>query len=141
MTQKNMKHPRAFRIRTVDEWERDWRLFTGKAPIHGYELPLDTVQHERSFLAQSRTPEREMARLKRIQGEFARGFRALYRLGPAVTVFGSARFKLRTPITRWPEPWGPNWLARGSRRSPEAGQESWRQPIAAPTKSVERATD
>jgi uncharacterized protein (TIGR00730 family) len=92
-----MKHAQAFRIRTVDEWERDWRLFTGKAPAHGYELPVDTAQAEREFLAQTRTPEREMARLKRIQNEFARGFRALYRLGPAVTVFGSARFKQTHP--------------------------------------------
>ena len=41
----------------------------------------------------SRTAEGERERLARIQEEFERGFRALGRLGPAVTVFGSARFK------------------------------------------------
>jgi uncharacterized protein (TIGR00730 family) len=35
----------------------------------------------------------ERQRLARIQAEFERGFRALGRLGPAVTVFGSARFR------------------------------------------------
>jgi len=78
---------------TVDEWERRWRDFAGKAPTNGYELPVDESQPERQFLTQSRTPEKEVARLKRIQDEFVRGFKALYRLGPAVTVFGSARFK------------------------------------------------
>jgi uncharacterized protein (TIGR00730 family) len=48
---------------------------------------------ERTFLAEARTPEKEAARLKRIQDEFVRGFEGLYQLGPAVTVFGSARFK------------------------------------------------
>jgi uncharacterized protein (TIGR00730 family) len=42
---------------------------------------------------QARTPERERARLKRIMEEFERGFTRLQKLGPAVTVFGSARFK------------------------------------------------
>ena len=78
---------------TVDEWEHRWRDFAGKAASNGYELPVDESQPERQFLTQSRTPEKEIARLKRIQDEFVRGFKALYRLGPAVTVFGSARFK------------------------------------------------
>ena len=42
---------------------------------------------------QQRTPQGEAVRLKRIMEEFERGFKRLYKLGPAVTVFGSARFK------------------------------------------------
>ena len=42
---------------------------------------------------QQRSVEREKARLKRITAEFEQGFKRLGKLGPAVTVFGSARFK------------------------------------------------
>ena len=45
----------------------------------------------------SRTVEGERERLKRIIAEFEHGFRCLYKLGPAVTVFGSARFKPGSP--------------------------------------------
>jgi hypothetical protein len=48
----------------------------------------------------ARTLEREVERLKRIQAEFVRGFKALHALGPAVTVFGSARFKEDHPYYR-----------------------------------------
>jgi predicted Rossmann-fold nucleotide-binding protein len=34
-----------------------------------------------------------MERLKRITSEFENGFRKLFEIGPAVTVFGSARYK------------------------------------------------
>lgn len=47
---------------------------------------------ERTFLTEPRSPAEERSRLRRIHDEFSRGFRALFRLGPAVTVFGSARF-------------------------------------------------
>ena len=47
---------------------------------------------ERKFLSQARTPDGERERLLRINEEFERGFQQLYSLGPAVTVFGSARF-------------------------------------------------
>jgi hypothetical protein len=52
---------------------------------------------DRDFLANARTPEKERARLKRINGEFIRGFKGLFHVGPAVTVFGSARFKATHP--------------------------------------------
>jgi uncharacterized protein (TIGR00730 family) len=48
---------------------------------------------EREFLTNTRSPEKEQARLQRTHDEFVKGFRALYKLGPAVTVFGSARFR------------------------------------------------
>jgi uncharacterized protein (TIGR00730 family) len=73
---------RVSRKRNIDEWERDWRA---RLPSGG--------DGERAFLAETRTPEKEKARLKRINDEFVRGFKGLHKLGPAVTVFGSARFK------------------------------------------------
>jgi hypothetical protein len=45
----------------------------------------------------ARTPAKEKERLKRISLEFARAFKALYPIGPAVTVFGSARFNEAQP--------------------------------------------
>jgi uncharacterized protein (TIGR00730 family) len=75
---------------TIDQWERSWQKHWAKAGL-AYELPA-AHSHERDFLMQSRTPEGEKARLKRIQDEFIRGFKRLYKLGPAVTVFGSARY-------------------------------------------------
>lgn len=75
---------------TVDEWERRWHEHWARIGAT-YELPA-TYAQERDFLTQTRTPEGEKARLRRIHNEFMRGFRKLYKLGPAVTVFGSARF-------------------------------------------------
>jgi uncharacterized protein (TIGR00730 family) len=64
----------------------------------GYELPRGGPDEaDRRFLNTTRTPAKERARLKRIDGEFIRGFKGLFHVGPAVTVFGSARFKERHP--------------------------------------------
>jgi uncharacterized protein (TIGR00730 family) len=46
----------------------------------------------------TRTPEHEEARLEHIVEEFVSGFSALYDLGPAVTVFGSARLGEEHPF-------------------------------------------
>jgi uncharacterized protein (TIGR00730 family) len=74
------------------EWEQRWQeKWSNHGPL-AYELPADG-KHERDFLTTTRTPEKERARLRRIHNEFVQGFRGLYDLGPAVTVFGSARFK------------------------------------------------
>ena len=79
---------------SLDEWERSWQEHWSKAGTRGYELPKrGAAGEEAAFLTETRSPEKEIARLKRIQGEFVRGFKELYELGPAVTVFGSARFK------------------------------------------------
>ena len=59
--------------------------------------PSRAPDAEHEFLATSRTPAKEGERLDRIVEEFDEGFRQLYRLGPAVTVFGSARFGEGTP--------------------------------------------
>lgn len=48
---------------------------------------------EAEFLAGRHSKLRELLKVLRIALEFIRGFRALHFIGPAVTVFGSARFK------------------------------------------------
>src|SRR5215471_21406249 len=78
----------------LDEWERAWQRHWSKVGLPGYELPPGD---ERDFLANARTPQTERARLKRITGEFERAFKAFGDVGPAVTVFGSARFKETHP--------------------------------------------
>jgi len=79
--------------RTPDERERGWQRTWKKLGFVPYELPADDspAGQERDFLTRPRTAEGERERLARIQDECERGFRALGRLGPAVTVFGSAR--------------------------------------------------
>jgi uncharacterized protein (TIGR00730 family) len=94
MAQSPAMRSRPRNKRTVAEWEREWRGIWSKAKSQLYELPSRPRNDgERAFLAETRTPEKEKSRLNRIQAEFVRGFMGLYQLGPAVTVFGSARFK------------------------------------------------
>ncbi len=51
------------------------------------------VLGESSFLSGRHSRTKETLRLIRIAVEFIRGFRGFWDIGPAVTVFGSARFK------------------------------------------------
>jgi uncharacterized protein (TIGR00730 family) len=82
----------------ADAWERSWRGHWKKTGLPSYELPLAGPDSgERAFLKQRRTPQKERARLQRINGEFETAFKELYSVGPAVTVFGSARFKENHP--------------------------------------------
>ena len=81
------------------QWEEAWQLHWKKAQLN-YELPPSknsSSLDERKFLSVTRTAEKEKARLKRITNEFEMGFKKLGRIGPAVTVFGSARFKPGEP--------------------------------------------
>ena len=90
------KSPR--KMPTTDEWERSWQKHWSKVGLPGYELPVGGAGGaEREFLATARTPQKERARLKRITAEFERAFKTFYDIGPAVTVFGSARFKETHP--------------------------------------------
>ena len=87
-------------FRTADQWERAWQKHWRKSGFTPYELNLSgsNVTHgERGFLMQRRTLDREQDRLRRIVQEFKHGFRRLHKLGPAVTVFGSARFNPSHP--------------------------------------------
>jgi uncharacterized protein (TIGR00730 family) len=78
----------------ISDWDRQWQEHWSKVGLPGYELPVGGPGGEdRSFLGHARTLANEKARLKRISDEFARAFKALYPIGPAVTVFGSARFR------------------------------------------------
>lgn len=89
-----------FATHCADAWEQAWQKHWKKAGFTSYEMHLpdsDAANRERNFLTERRSPERERARLKRITSEFERGFKRLGKLGPAVTVFGSARFKSNHP--------------------------------------------
>jgi uncharacterized protein (TIGR00730 family) len=85
-TEKQVRHV------TMDEWERGWERYWKKAGFTSFELPPD-AGGEYEFLMTARTRQGEVQRLKRINAEFIRGFKGMATLGPAVTVFGSARFK------------------------------------------------
>jgi uncharacterized protein (TIGR00730 family) len=81
------------------QWEEAWQLHWKKAQLN-YELPPaknSSSLDERKFLSVTRTAEKEKARLKRITNEFEMGFKKMGKIGPAVTVFGSARFKPGEP--------------------------------------------
>jgi uncharacterized protein (TIGR00730 family) len=83
---------------TANAWERAWQKHWSKVGMPGYELPVGgRGGDDRGFLTHARTPEKERARLKRINDEFIRGFKGMFHVGPAVTVFGSARFKATHP--------------------------------------------
>jgi uncharacterized protein (TIGR00730 family) len=85
--------PGSRRSRVPDDWDRQWQDHWSRIGQTGYELPVGGPGgDERDFLATARTAAGEAQRLQRISGEFARAFKALYPVGPAVTVFGSARF-------------------------------------------------
>jgi hypothetical protein len=74
------------------EWESMWQEHW-IGPARANVKP----DAEYQFLSASRTPAEEKKRLVRILREFEMGFERLHKLGPAVTVFGSARFKEGTP--------------------------------------------
>ncbi len=76
-------------------WDETWEKYWKKAGKTTYELPSyenESVNLEREFLIDSRTPEKETERLVRINSEFKNSFEKLFNIGPAVTVFGSARY-------------------------------------------------
>lgn len=80
---------------TDAQWEAAWKQHWATAQMN-YELPPsphDKTSAERDFLMDPRSEEKERERLGRIDKEFTMGFERLGHLGPAVTVFGSARFK------------------------------------------------
>jgi hypothetical protein len=81
---------------TTDAWLKSWQEHWRKTVQSTYELPADG-DAERELLAAARTPQKERARLKRINDEFERAFKTFYSVGPAATVFGSARFKETHP--------------------------------------------
>ncbi len=79
--------------RKLRAWEAAWQEYWTVGGTTSYELSAGSeMSRDRDFLMHVRTPEREETRLRHIADEFISGFAALYGLGPAVTVFGSARY-------------------------------------------------
>jgi uncharacterized protein (TIGR00730 family) len=77
------------------KWDKRWKKYWNSAGKPTYELPAaedDPAQDERDFLVGARSIENEAKRLARITSEFENGFKKLLKIGPAVTVFGSARY-------------------------------------------------
>src|SRR5262249_47814414 len=86
-------------LRTLKEWEQSWKKHWQKTKLTHFEVAKSrkSILEEHNFLVERRTVKHEKERLKRITQEFEKGFKRLYKLGPAVTVFGSARFKPNHP--------------------------------------------
>jgi hypothetical protein len=94
------KKEQPFKRLTPEEWEQAWLLHWKDAQLN-YELPLTKGNGslaEHKFLSQHRTAEKEQQRLTKITKEFEMGFKKLGKIGPAITVFGSARFKPGEPF-------------------------------------------
>lgn len=83
---------------TTEEWEKSWEKNWKESQMN-FELPFDqnSSNEEHEFLSKVRTPEMEQERLALVNKEFEMGYQNLWQLGPAVTVFGSARFKSGEP--------------------------------------------
>ena len=84
------------KIATSVAFDKTWEKYWKQAGKTTYELPVDVNESafdEREFLLGARTLENEIERLKRITTEFENGFNKLFGIGPAVTVFGSARYR------------------------------------------------
>lgn len=78
-----------------EEWEKAWQEHWEKTQMN-YELPTEVeavVPRERDFLRHSRSFEKEMERLEKVHAEFVAAIKKMQHIGPAVTIFGSARFK------------------------------------------------
>ena len=78
-----------------EEWESSWKAHWEKSQMN-YELPANLgkdLQAERDFLSQVRSPEKDQERLEKVNQEFQSALEKMYPIGPAVTIFGSARFK------------------------------------------------
>jgi hypothetical protein len=98
MSTKARIRPSLPRFPSRDAWSAAWQKHWSKVGLPGYELPVSgRGADDREFLAVARTPQKERARLKRISAEFERAFKTFSDVGPAVTVFGSARFKPNHP--------------------------------------------
>lgn len=79
---------------TAEEWEKSWQDHWAKFQMN-YEIPEQDIPitAERDFLTQIRTPEKEKQRLEKVTKEFEMAIEKMSEIGPAVTIFGSARFR------------------------------------------------
>lgn len=85
--------------KSLKQWEQGWEKHWKNSKLTHFEIATSrkSILDEHHFLMEKRTPKKERQRLERITKEFEIGFQKLYKLGPAVTVFGSARFKPQHP--------------------------------------------
>lgn len=84
-----------FKPLSPEEWENSWQQHWAKSQMN-YELPPNLskkLKDEREFLSQIRSPEKDKKRLERVTNEFEMALKKMNKIGPAVTVFGSARFR------------------------------------------------
>lgn len=93
-TKITMKQDSDFKPVSPEEWEKAWQEHWQEAEMD-YELPKLSKKNrdERDFLTQTRTAEKEKQRIQSISKEFETAVKKLSKVGPAVTIFGSARFK------------------------------------------------
>lgn len=78
--------------------EISWKtLFHPQPRIKRLQQLQSNIQAEAQYLAGRNSRIKEVIRLLRIALEFLRGMRALHDVGPAITVFGSARFTENHP--------------------------------------------
>jgi uncharacterized protein (TIGR00730 family) len=78
-------------ISTRQEWADYWHGH----PMN-YELP-PAASADREFLTGSRSIKKDSARIRKVSTELRNASEKLFHTGPAVTVFGSARFKASHP--------------------------------------------
>ena len=92
------QQPQPERAQTSGATEHEFDYHTGPVTLRGSRVPGTTTDQR---LLESRGPSdwvhTDPWRVLRIQSEFVEGFGALAELGPAVSVFGSARTKPGTP--------------------------------------------
>jgi len=82
----------------VQNWQENWQRHWRQQSSSSYEVgSSERADWEEELLASARSPAKDKQRLHRIVKEFSTGFDRLYPLGPAVTVFGSARFAEDSP--------------------------------------------
>lgn len=79
---------------SAEEWEKSWQDHWAQSQMN-YEIPEQNIPitAEREFLTQIRTPEKEKYRLEKVTEEFEMAIEKMRNIGPAVTIFGSARFR------------------------------------------------
>jgi uncharacterized protein (TIGR00730 family) len=77
--------------RTRKEWTDYW-----KRQAMNYELPPEATP-DRELLTGSRSKKKDLERIRRVSDELRNASEKLFDTGPAVTVFGSARFKPSHP--------------------------------------------
>ncbi len=133
MTENRQKRRRPA---TLDAWEHTWQQHWSKAGTKGFELPAGG---ESDFLAQARTPAKERARLKRIEGEFVRSFKG-FTTWVLASQFSDRRGSRTTNLTTgWPARSGLNWRGQDLPFLRAGDPASWRRRIAVPTKPGAKA--